>query len=140
MDTTLMTRQQWMMAHFLAANLADRNVSKNLVAGLRDYLTQHPQANPNDYLKRLVNLGDAFAGGRDELRQRRELRKIMQDATASARDMAWPLVLSWTVRLMVAYRPEGRRRPDRQMEEKIKARIAQELTENLKKLEEAYFG
>jgi len=140
MKTANLTRQQWLMAHFLAGNLADMNVSKNLVLGLRDYLSHHHNSDPNDYLKRLVDLGDAFAGGQDELSQRRELRDIMRHATVGVSDMNWPLVLSWTARLMVAYRPEERRRPKAGAEAQIEARIRQELAQNLKRLEAPYYG
>jgi hypothetical protein len=87
-----------------------------------------------------VRLGAAFAGGGDELRQRRELQKIVHDLAASASDLDWPPVLAWTARLMVAYRPEERRRPKPEEERQIKERIERELARNLKRLEEPYYG
>jgi hypothetical protein len=138
MGVTELTRRQWTLAHFLAGNLALLDVSKNLVLGLQSYLARYPGARPDDYLKRLVRLEDAFAGGEDELRQRRELYKIMERAVHSVPDADWSLILAWTARLMVAYRPEERRRPNRQQEQAIKARIGRGLKQALKRLEAPY--
>jgi hypothetical protein len=140
MNTTEMTREQWTIAHILASNLALLNVSKNLVLGLQEYLARHPEATPDDYLERLVQLGDAFAGGEDELRQRRELSRIVRRAARSAPDAEWLPVLSWAARLMVAYRPEERGRPTQEQEREIKARIQRELEQALEQLEEPYYG
>lgn len=140
MEAMGMTRQQWMAAHFLAGNLAYRNVSKNLVLRLQEYLARHPGTDLDDYLERQVRLGDAFAGGGDELRQRRELQQIVRDVTASAPELDWSQVLAWTARLMVAYRPEERGRPKAEEEEQIKERIKRELARDLKRLEEPYYG
>jgi hypothetical protein len=135
-----MTREQWLAVHFLAGNLAYQNVSKNLVLRLGEYLTRHPGADPNDYLARQVRLGDAFAGGGDESRQRRELQQIVYDLAASAPGLDWPPVLAWTARLVVAYRPEERGQPSPEEERQIRERIKRELSQNLKQLEEPYYG
>jgi len=140
MGTMEMTRYQWALAHSLAANLAVRNVSKNLLLGLHDYLTRHPGTQPDDYLDRLARLGDAFAGGEDELRQRRELQQIILDVGASDPSLDWALVLPWTVRLMLAYRPEERGPTSEEQERQIQGRIKQELDQDLKRLEEPYYG
>jgi hypothetical protein len=137
---TELTRDQWLAAHFLAGNLAFRNVSKNLVLRLGEYLTRHPDADPGDYLARQVRLGDAFAGGGDDLRQRRELHQTIHDLAASAPGLDWPLVLAWVARLMVAYRPEERGKPSPEEESQIKERIERELNQNLKNLEAPYYG
>lgn len=141
MGTAELTRKQWQVAHFLAGNLAYLNVSKNLVMQLREYLARQPSARPNDYLDRLVSLGDTFAGGEDELRQRKELRQIVRAVSQSSPRLDWPLVLAWTVRLMVAYRPEERGAPTPEQAMHIKERIRQELDAALAQLEkEAYYG
>lgn len=141
MGTTEMTRKQWQVAHFLAGNLAYLNVSKNLVLRLREYLVRQPGAKPSDYLDRLARLGDIFTGGEDELRQRRELRQIIKKVDQSASQLNWSLVLAWTARLMVTYRPEERGQPSPEQEKRIKERISKELEKALAQLEkEAYYG
>jgi hypothetical protein len=138
--TTVLKREEWMAVHFLSGNLASRSVSRNLVSQLRNYLACHPDSEPDEYLARLVRLGDAFAGGEDELRQRRELRQTVCTLAGSVPDLDWPLVLSWTARLIVAYRPERWGRSDEEQERQIKARIQKELKQVLKQLEEPYYG
>jgi hypothetical protein len=141
MSTTEMTRQQWRVAHFLAGNLAYMNVSKNLVMRLQEYLTAHPDAKPSEYLDRLARLGNTFAGGEDELRQRRELSRIVRTVAQSAPKLNWPLVLAWAARLMVAYRPEGRTGPAGQQEKQTRERIQRELDQMLSRLDkEPYYG
>ena len=140
MGTTEMTRQQWVVAHFMAGNLALRNVSKNLVLRFQEYLARHPDARPAEYLERQVRLGDAFAGGDDELRQRNELYQIFHKIASSAPGTDWPLVLAWAARLMVAYRPEERGRSGREQEQKIKAHIQKEFKQAMQQLEEPYYG
>ncbi len=142
MGATKMTRKQWYFAHFLAGNLAYMGVSKNLVMQLREYLVRQPGAKPEDYLERLEQLGAAFAGGDDELRQRKELKQIICHVAESTKHIDWSLVLAWTVRLMVVYRPESGERFNPEQEKRIRQRIRQQMQETVEMLErkESYYG
>jgi hypothetical protein len=126
MAKTELSRQGWIAAHFMAGNLAYREVSKNIVLQVRDYLTRHPGADPVDFARRLWKLDDAHAGGQDEPRQREELYRSIRDIAAAMPQIDWPIVLSWAARLIVAYESGSS--------------IKRSLKRNLKQLEEGYYG
>lgn len=99
-----MTGQMWEIAHALAADLALNRVSKNLVQQTADYLRNNPQATLSDYLLRLEQLGDAFAGGKSGQFERKDLRRVLE------RVVRWPrsvdktlLTLGWIARLVEYY-------------------------------------
>lgn len=108
--STEMSPAEWEIAQGIADSLMKQGVNHNLVLRLQEYLTYHPNASLEDYLERLAKLGDAFAGGKDEPRQRQELACLLREKTAQKAGANWPLVLAWTARLMVAERRQDDRR------------------------------
>ncbi|MEM7345132.1 MAG: hypothetical protein AAF485_12880 [Chloroflexota bacterium] len=130
-----LSAKDWMLIHLLAANLANKRVSKNMVLGLRDYMIAHSSQSPEPYLQGLASLGDTFAGGKDEQRQRETFGLIIRRITNGVEIDDWSLTLSWVARMIVAYRPEPRHGVGREKEVEIQKRIGQQLDETLKQIE-----
>ncbi|HEY75742.1 MAG TPA: hypothetical protein G4O00_06125 [Thermoflexia bacterium] len=135
-------RREWQVIHLLAGELARNRVSKNLVSQLHRYLLFDPGASPTEYLRRMVALKDALAGGKDEPRQREALAAIVGHFERTVSGLNWLQVLAWVARLMVAYRPEerGKRRRSPAEEQAIAERIRREMEADIQRLGEPCYG
>ena len=106
---------EWKLVEHMARDLAQKRVSQNLVRQALAYTQRSPGVGPlRGWLRRLVELGAAFASGREDVtRQEREnLRAVLDPALKANPESDWPLLLGWTSRLMLAYAPQKAEAPD----------------------------
>ena len=104
MTTTTLTARQWKMVHRLAAELAQRDMDVNMVQTAAAYMKDQPQADLEDWLYRLVQLGELFGSSNQTHKYRHELWAACQrlePAPQSGRE--WGLVLAWAARLQKVY-------------------------------------
>ena len=104
------SKRDWTMIHRLSAELAQRNMDVNLVQTAASYVKANPQADFQDWLFRLVRLGDLFGSSLQTTRYRQELwaacRRLEPQPKSGAE---WAMVLSWAARLQKYYEADVRR-------------------------------
>ena len=110
-------RTWWIPAHTMAAELAQWGMDANLVKTAESYMSQYPEASLEDWLERLVQLGELFKSSDQTVRYRQQLQEVCrrvgnQYTMRSGQDWAW--VLGWAARLLPYYQADldkARRRP-----------------------------
>lgn len=98
------SQREWKMIHRLAAELAQRDMDDNLVQSAAAYMKAHPEANFQDWLTRLVQLGDLFGSSLQTGRYRHELWAAclrLQPQPQSGAE--WATVLAWAARMQHYY-------------------------------------
>lgn len=98
------SKREWKMIHRLSAELAQRNMDVNLVQTAAAYVKANPEANFQDWLFRLVRLGDLFGSSLQTTRYRQELWAACERLEPHPENGSeWALVLSWAARLQKYY-------------------------------------
>lgn len=98
------SKREWAMIHRLSAELAQRNMDVNLVQTAAAYVKANPEANFQDWLFRLVRLGDLFGSSLQTTRYRHELWAACERLEPHPENGSeWALVLSWAARLQKYY-------------------------------------
>lgn len=98
------SKREWSMIHRLAAELAQRDMDDNLVQSAAAYMKANPQADLQEWLTRLAQLGDLFGSSLQTRRYRHELwaacRRLQPQPQSGAE---WALVLAWAARMQRYY-------------------------------------
>lgn len=104
MTTLKMNKLRWQAARRLAAELAQRDFDNNLLKTAASHMKFDPQTDLEDWLYRLVRLGDAFSSSNQTGRYRHELYEACRRLSPRPESgEEWALVLSWAARLFTYY-------------------------------------
>lgn len=116
MTAPKINNRQWMAAHHLAAELAQRDFDVNIMRTAGDYLERYPDLTTDGWfhwLKSLSRLGDIFSSSNNTSDFRHEFEqaclRLQEKPFAPQNTAEWATVLGWAQRLFRYYQAYPKR-------------------------------